>query len=477
MRFLLSFTAAALLLAVGMGGMASATAADREARAAVQGRQKIREELNAALAKGYLTRMDQYHILLHAKEVLTDDDLRGLEQTLDRIARQQAAAHAAATATRADTTAAPKEAPAPKEETRLPKATPAPKEMSVPRSTDDSEPQVITPSSYEEAQDATMPDSGKSMAKKAKASPEPSIIEEVPAGIGKPSMRFDHLDSDDPENCGCDEGGCGRCFRWLNIECFSGIDAFKGPMDLGNANGNFGTDVGVNAAVPIFPRLGVAFQAGTSVVFSNLKGSPYPEPNAATRDQIFTTVGMFQRINREEGAFAWGFAYDWLFDDYYSNFHFGQWRVKAAWEFNPCNEVGISAAVPEHGSMDPDPNLPVSFKPITQGFLYWRHTFGNDASLTGRLGMAERPGLFLFGAESRVPLTKNLALTSDFSYIMPNDASGPIAQQQEIWNVSVGLEFVLGGVGRGCAGRFQPFIPVANNGSLAVRETDASAPR
>ena len=66
------------------------------------------------------------------------------------------------------------------------------------------------------------------------------------------------------------------------------------------------------------------------------------------------------------------------------------------------------------------------FKPITQGFLYWRHTWGNDASLTGRFGMAERPGEFVFGTESRVPLTKNLALTSDFSYIMPNAAGGHI---------------------------------------------------
>ena len=100
MRFLLHLTAAALLVAIGIGGMTAATAADSDARAAVMGRQKIREELSAALAKGYLTRMDQYRILLHAKEVLTDDDLHGLEQTLNRIATQQAAARAAATAVR-----------------------------------------------------------------------------------------------------------------------------------------------------------------------------------------------------------------------------------------------------------------------------------------------------------------------------------------------------------------------------------------
>ncbi len=66
---------------------------------------------------------------------------------------------------------------------------------------------------------------------------------------------------------------------------------------------------------------------------------------------------MFQRINREEGTFTWGFAYDWLFDDYYVHFHFGQWRVKAAWEFDPCNEIGISAAVPEHGSSATVPSI------------------------------------------------------------------------------------------------------------------------
>ena len=121
-----------------------------------------------------------------------------------------------------------------------------------------------------------------------------------------------------------------RADRWIDVDLFSSVDAFKGPLDLGNANGNFGERLGVNAAVPVFPRLGMAFQAGTSVVLSNLKGSPYPEPNATIRDQVFTTVGMFQRFNREDGAFTWGFAYDWLFDTYYSDFQFGQWRVKAA---------------------------------------------------------------------------------------------------------------------------------------------------
>jgi hypothetical protein len=149
--------------------------------------------------------------------------------------------------------------------------------------------------------------------------------------------------------------------------------------------------------------------------------------------------------------------------------------VKASWEFSPCNEFGIAAAVPEHGNSGSIPNFfggtdVLHFKPISQGYLYWKHTWCNEASVTGRIGLAERPGEFLFGTESRVPITQHLALTTDVSYIMPLAQGGPVGQTQEIWNVSVGLEFVLGGLHHGAAARFQPYFPVANNGSMAVRE-------
>jgi len=453
MRFLVHLTAAALLLAIGIGGMTTATAADKDARAAVMGRQKIREELSAALAKGYLTRMDQYRILLHAKEVLTPDDLHGLEQSLNRMASQQAAAHTAPTVT----------------------PTVTPSAARVQQKTDGGESENVTPSKYEEPQAEEIPVVGQPQPKTAKASRDSATVEEVPPGIGKPAI---HLDSEEPEGCDYDPDEFRLVDRhWIDIDLSSSIEGFKGPLDVGNANGNFGEQLGVNAAVPILRRLGVGLQAGTSVVLSNLKGSPYPSPDATIRNQIFTTVGMFQRINRESGAYTWGFAYDWLFDNYYSNFNFGQWRVKAAYEPDPGNEFGIQASLPEHGSTGYLPDIfgnieALPFKPIAQGNLYWKHTWDNDATLTARFGLAERPGLFVFGSESRVPLTKNLAMTSDVTYIMPYAAGGPIGQTQEVWNVSVGLEFALGGFGRGGVGRFQPFLPVANNGSLAVRETD-----
>ncbi len=445
MRFRLHLTVAALLLAFGMGGMTSLAAAERDARAQVLGRQKIREELSAALAKGYLTRMDQYHILLHAKEVLSENDLHGLEQTLNRLAMQQAMARGAATAK------------------RLPAIEPHSR---------DNEPAIITPSKYEEVKSGDSPVKGEPQFTRPNAASDTPFVEEVPASARKPTMN---LDCEDPEACGCDSEDFFPRLRWIDIDFNSSVDGFKGPVDLGNANGNFGLESSVNAAIPIVSRLGLGLQAGTSTVLSNLKGSPYPEPNDTSRYQLFTTVGIFQRLNRECGSFTWGFAYDWLFDDYYSDFQFSQWRVKGAWEINPCNEIGIAAALPDRGSSGTIPNFvggfdTVNFRPITQGYLYWRHTWENNASLTGRLGLAERPGEFLFGAESRVPLTSHTSLTSNFSYIMPNAAGGPIGQTQEIWNVSVGLELELGGFGRCGSPHFQPFIPVADNSSLAVRQ-------
>ncbi len=210
---------------------------------------------------------------------------------------------------------------------------------------------------------------------------------------------------------------------------------------------------------------------------TNLEGSPYPFfDTTASRDQYFVTVGMFQRINRGEGtAFTWGFAYDFVQDNYYTELHMGQWRVKGEYEFDPCDAVGIQASIPEHGSTGQLPDFLTggvnlfSFKPLTQGSLYWSHTFNNCATLTGRLGLAERPSNFVFGADYCVPVTCNLALTGSYTYIMPNVGSGFPGQDEEIWNVSVGLEFVPGGFRHGGLGRFRPFIPVADNGSFATR--------
>ncbi len=444
MRFVHRFLAALALLVTGISGISLAATADTNARAAVAGRQKIRQELSAALAKGYLTRMDQYRLMAHAKEVLSTDDLQGFERTLDRLATQQSAGRAASTV-QSGTLSVPAE--------------------------EDSLPRVIAASRIEEVGEQTSASSGAGGVVEEVAPVGPTISH-VPSGVRGPTMG---VPCDDPEICGCDE--CRPRRQWFALDVFTGVEGFKGPEDIGNANGNFGVRAGVNAAVPVFQRWGIGLQAGLAADISNLKGSPYPFfDTATTRDQYFVTVGMFQRINRGEGsAFTWGFVYDFLQDNYYSALDMGQWRVKGEYEFDPCDAIGIDASIPDRGSTGQLPDLLTggvdlfSFRPLTQGSVYWSHTFNNYATLIGRFGVAERPSNLVFGADYHVPLTQNLALTGTFTYIMPNVGAGFPGQDEEVWNVGVGLEFVPGGFRHGGLGRLRPFIPVADNGSFATR--------
>lgn len=445
MRFIHHFLAALALLAAGIGGVSSAATADHDVHAAMAGRQKIREELSAALAKGYLTRMDQYHLLVHAKEVLCTEDLQGFERTLDRLATQQALArHAPAVVSGTTAAAAP----------------------------EDGAPRVIATSRLEDqGEGGKVYGSGGTVEETA---PNGPTIEQIPPGTGRPTMGTPY---DDPDMCGCDGMECRPRRQWFALEGFTSVEGFKGPEDIGNANGNFGVRVGVNGAISVFQRWGIGLQAGMAADITNLKGSPYPDfDTAVSRDQYFATVGMFQRINRsEDTAFTWGFVYDFLQDNYYSDFHMGQWRVKAEYEADPFDAFGLQASIPEHGSTGQLPDLFTggvdlfAFKPLAQGNVYWSHTFSNFATLTGRFGVAERPSNFVFGADGCVPVTQNLAMTGSFTYIMPNVGAGYPGQDEEVWNLMIGLEFVPGGFRHGSLGRLRPFLPVADNGSFATR--------
>ena len=57
-----------------------------DGRTLIVARQQIRSELAAAASKGELTRLDQYRILMHAKETLPPEDVEGLMRTMDRLA-------------------------------------------------------------------------------------------------------------------------------------------------------------------------------------------------------------------------------------------------------------------------------------------------------------------------------------------------------------------------------------------------------
>jgi hypothetical protein len=471
----------AALLAMAAFYAASIQAADLTPRQALMGRQQIRAELAAAMNNGKISRMDQYKILLHAKEVLTPEDLRGLERTLDRLATQSEKSRRA---TRGVYDAAPASG-----------------------GDNDSAPGRARNVNYQtDAEARTAVSTAPLAASTLPAAPAPNaepgnlsyeVPETIPAPTEEGGPQPDGAAPDAPPpymDQSCDFGdGEGRVFgggetfgeglesccrrSLLSLSAFTTIDSFKGPQDLNDINGNYGTRFGVLADFLVSRRMGIAVEAGTSGVISDFKGTVFTGSNV--RQQEFTTVGFYQRLTNGCRAFKYGFVHDWDQDRYYARTHFAQWRVKAAEELSPHNEIGVWAAIPDHGATA-DVTLPDGtfieedqFKPITQGSLYWRHLWANAATTSVNFGLAENPGEFVFGADARLPLSQKIALISGFTYVLPRDP-GMDGQANEMWNISVGIEIVPGG--HNCCGTLAgPLFPVADNGSFILRRLTRNA--
>jgi hypothetical protein len=271
--------------------------------------------------------------------------------------------------------------------------------------------------------------------------------------------------------CGgaCVPSGMG-CLDWIQ---FSGtVEAFQGPMDLDGANANYGVRFAVNGAMPISQAFGIGAQAGTSGVIADYYGTEFT--GSRERTQNFTTVGVFQRLCVGERALKYGLAFDWLFDEYYASFTMSQWRVKLAYEVSPVAEIGLWSAIPnagDHALLGFGRQVPTlnAFKPFAQGSLYWQQCWANGATTTTYAGIADEPGAWVFGGDARIPMGPRLAFVGNVHYIAPS-AEGIPAQEEEVWNISVGLEWTPGACANRCrVGQFRPLFRLADNGLFAVR--------
>ena len=273
-----------------------------------------------------------------------------------------------------------------------------------------------------------------------------------------------------PDFCNTDVGWCGNC--WDNISFFVGVDAFKGPMDLDSRNGNFGVRYGVNAGFPLLELKNIGIQIGTAGVAADFYGTEFTGSKA--RMQNFTTVGFFQRYPNLAPRMSWGLAYDWLTDDYYENIKMGQWRLKVAYDITCDSQVGIWACITDHGDDvylgDEQHGYSLNnFRPITQVNAYYRRYFDTGMASTFWIGGAEEPGSVVLGASSSVPVSQRASFYGGFQYIVPG-SSGVTGQENEMWDVGVGLTFTLGPCGNGGRpGLFRPFFDVADNATFSVR--------
>jgi hypothetical protein len=257
-----------------------------------------------------------------------------------------------------------------------------------------------------------------------------------------------------------------------NFSAFLGLDGSKGPEDLG-INANFGFRGAVNWGYPIVESYGLGVQLGTAINYSSTAVRVLRSVTGTTdRTQSFTTVGLFQRSGH---GVNWGVGYDFLFEDYYEDFHLGQWRGQVGYDIGANDEVGVWGALRDRGASATVADFDLQLRPITQGNLFWRHVWSNETVSRVWVGVAEEHGRFLlvapgntpvhhpvvFGADVYVPLTACLALFGEANFITPNDTGTVTA--------TFGFAFYPGATAKTAGrSRFAPLLPLSNNPTFAV---------
>jgi len=445
----------AIAAAVVLCDCLGVAAAESSGRKTVVARHEISADLAAAMADGLLTSKERCAIIRKAKQSLSEQEIQGLRRTLERLAGPDQGS-----------TTGGQDLP----------DTLTPSEGRVLQAAEGAEApesgRPVSAASYQQASEGADPASDPGY------DTEPTVMPEE-----SPFQEEDALDDECFQTCR--QGTCRAGRNWLgfdrrayfegwrHIRLSSCVEAFKGPMDLDNRNGNFGVSFAANGGFPLAERFGLGLQVGTSAVLSDFHGTEFT--GSDIRRQNFTTVGLFQRITTARGTdFKWGFAFDWLFDRYYTRFQMSQWRVQLAYELDACREIGIWSCIPNCGD-----NALVGprgeqywidhFKPMPQGNLYYRRCWRNDASTTAYIGIAEEPGEVIFGGRARLPLSCRLSMIGNFHYVLPS-ADGAGGQDEEMWNVAVGIEFIPGWGGNRCRDhRFTPLMPLADNGIFSVR--------
>jgi hypothetical protein len=141
-------------------------------------------------------------------------------------------------------------------------------------------------------------------------------------------------------------GGVDAGILWQavsHLQLFAGVHGFKGPTDLGR-NGNFGFHEGLNFGAPLWDLWGYGYQAGFQAVHSNFAGNQavqtdlLPRFDAADRNQIFFTAGLFKRPLGT--GLQTGVAFDLFYDSYYDRSTLYQIRSETALVLGDLREIG-----------------------------------------------------------------------------------------------------------------------------------------
>jgi hypothetical protein len=256
---------------------------------------------------------------------------------------------------------------------------------------------------------------------------------------------------------------------WRNFSEFGGVQAFKGPVDLG-VNGDFGFYKGVNFAWPLLEAWGIGYQLGGEIVVSNLSGSG--GPLGTTREQYFATTGLFRRAASNRGLQG-GAVVDYLHDNFYVHMDLLQVRPEISYVIGGGNEFGLWATVNLKNETKSAPAFvgtpTVTWLATDQYNFFYRRSFASGGVGRTWVGFTEY-GDVTFGADATAPVSENWAIQASYNYLLPMGNDPLAGNTRETWGLSMCLVWYPHcKTPNACFNPYKPLFNVADNSSLFIR--------
>lgn len=271
---------------------------------------------------------------------------------------------------------------------------------------------------------------------------------------------------------GC-AGGCAGCgganHSWIStISLFGGVHGYKNGVNRGNS-GSFGFQEGFNWGSPFsFSALGMNSQIGFRATQTDFNGSSF---TADTRAQFFVTGGFFKRnYNGWQG----GFVFDYLHDDWYTTIDLAQIRGELSYGVPNGSSVGLmfATSVSEDDTTSVLNGATFNDEWETQDYYAFFYEVQSNHHRRGQwrvwVGMTgESDGII--GSYFKLPMAGTWSLEPEFTYVVPDEATGAGGVTEESWNVGVNLVWYPGRALGDLNYARLPMFDVASNGSMITR--------
>ncbi|HRF01389.1 MAG TPA: hypothetical protein PLI18_12775 [Pirellulaceae bacterium] len=279
--------------------------------------------------------------------------------------------------------------------------------------------------------------------------------------------------------------GCGTgCRYWTdNIVLFSGIDAWKNRADDDGQN-NFGLRNGINVGLPVGVAPNIGFQVGGAWGVYDLQGREFGNTVPAEH-HLFGTAGFYKRSDVCCGdRISWGVVWDYLNANNFGQngnqtLDLHQLRAQLGYAVTHRDEVGLRAM----WGMNTDTisaGGPVFLVDVVDQYdAYWKHVWQTGATTefyAGGPGGQTNLGEIVLGFNGQVPLNDYVSMYGAAHLIPGHESGNPPGVEkrfaEDLWNVSAGFEFSLGGKARAAnvsGNRWMPLMPVAGFGTMSFQ--------